>query len=147
MQFWTQNVRNWTETLTSDMSGPAKASPGGEVLVSKAGFYFLSQKLHLSCSYYLNHSFKSKFLNPKVNLWLSNKISCFLKQIYDVLSKSMCFFCTTKTSTYWSCSFLFSLNYAFPVLEANSLLSITSWIMIYVRKSLLLNTRKKHLYC
>ena len=39
-------------TLTSDMSGPAKASPGGQVLVSKAGFpFFFCQQLHLSNSY------------------------------------------------------------------------------------------------
>ena len=33
---------------TVEMSGPAKASPGGQVLVSKAGFYLFSQKLHIS---------------------------------------------------------------------------------------------------
>ena len=39
-QFWSRNVRNWTTSLTSDMSGPAKASTGGQILVSKAGFSF-----------------------------------------------------------------------------------------------------------
>ena len=47
-KFGTRNVRKLTKTLTSDMSGPAKASPGGQVLDSKAGIYFSSQKLHLS---------------------------------------------------------------------------------------------------
>ena len=40
--FWTRSVRNWTKSRKSDMSGPAKASPGGQVLVSKAGFPFFS---------------------------------------------------------------------------------------------------------
>ena len=40
IQLCFRNVRNWTETLTSDMSGPAKASPGGQILVSKASFLF-----------------------------------------------------------------------------------------------------------
>ena len=38
--FLDPNVRNWTKTLTSVMSGPTFASPGGQVLVSKAGFCF-----------------------------------------------------------------------------------------------------------
>ena len=35
---WTGNVRNLVKSWTSVMSGLAKASPGGQVLVSKAGF-------------------------------------------------------------------------------------------------------------
>ena len=38
--FWTRNVPNWTKSRDLDMSGPAKTSPGGQVLVSKAGFCF-----------------------------------------------------------------------------------------------------------
>ena len=38
--FWTRSVQKYTKTLTLVMSGPAKASPGGQVLVSKAGFPF-----------------------------------------------------------------------------------------------------------
>ena len=34
-QFWTRGVQNFTKTLTSVMSGPAKASPGGRVLVNR----------------------------------------------------------------------------------------------------------------
>ena len=46
-QFWIQNMRNWTKTLTLDMSGPAKASPGGQVLVSKAdSSFFLLRKIN-----------------------------------------------------------------------------------------------------
>ena len=48
-QLWTRNVRSWTKSLNLDMSGPAKASPGGQVHVSKMGFSFVFlQKLHLS---------------------------------------------------------------------------------------------------
>ena len=32
--FWTQHVRNYAKTLTSDMSGPAKVCPGGQVLTA-----------------------------------------------------------------------------------------------------------------
>ena len=39
-QFGIRNVGNWTKSRNLDMSGPAKASPGGQVLVSKAGFLF-----------------------------------------------------------------------------------------------------------
>ena len=38
--FGTRNVPNWTKSRDLDMSGPAKTSPGGQVLVSKAGFCF-----------------------------------------------------------------------------------------------------------
>ena len=74
-QFWTRSVRNWTKTLTSVMSGPAKASPGGQVLVSKAGFPFF-------CSPEIT-PFQLLFTN---SLFL-NKIKSFIKQIYDLLNQ------------------------------------------------------------
>ena len=42
--FWTRNVRNWTKTLTSVMSGPAKTCPGGQVLTAnqRKCFYFFT---------------------------------------------------------------------------------------------------------
>jgi len=44
-QFWTRNVANWTESRHLDMSRPAKASPGGQLLVSKAGSPFFSSEI------------------------------------------------------------------------------------------------------
>ena len=38
--FWTRNVPNWTKSRELDMSGPAKTSPGGQVLVAKPCLYF-----------------------------------------------------------------------------------------------------------
>ena len=37
-QFWIRSVRRWTNSRNLDMSGPAKASPGGQVVVSEADF-------------------------------------------------------------------------------------------------------------
>ena len=39
--FWTRNVRNFTKTLTSVMSGPAKTCPGGQVLTANQRTCFL----------------------------------------------------------------------------------------------------------
>ena len=39
-QAWTRNVRTWNKSRDLDMSGPAKTSPGGQVLVSRAGLIF-----------------------------------------------------------------------------------------------------------
>ena len=46
-KFWIRNVRN-LKSRDLVMSGLAKASPGGQVLVSNAGVSFIFQKLHLS---------------------------------------------------------------------------------------------------
>ena len=47
-QLGTRNVRNWTNTMTLDMSGPAKTCPGGQVLTANQRNTFIFQKLHLS---------------------------------------------------------------------------------------------------
>ena len=63
-QFGTRNVRNLTKSRHLDMSGPAKASPGGQVLASKACFPFFlflevthSQLLLANFSIFINHIF------------------------------------------------------------------------------------------
>ena len=59
------------------MSGPAKARPGGQVLVSKEGFP----------SFYFE-IIPFQFLSA--NLSCFNEIKSFLKQILDLLNKIIC---------------------------------------------------------
>ena len=44
-----RNMRNFMTYLNLDMSGPAKASPEGEVRVSKVGFYYFLRHYILPC--------------------------------------------------------------------------------------------------
>ena len=76
-QFWTRSVRNWTKSLTSVLSGPAKASPGGpggQVLVSKASFPF----------FFLSAITSFQFLSAILTFY---EIISLIKQIYDFLTK------------------------------------------------------------
>ena len=76
------------------MSGPAKTSPGGQVLVSKAGFcFYFFQKLHLSI-------FINKFISfIKPSVLLNKFINLFIKS--SVLLNKF-----TKTSPYRKTTFL-----------------------------------------
>ena len=97
VQSRTQNMQNSTKSRKSDMSGPAKTCPGGQVLTAnqRKCFYFF-QILHLSIclltnlSVFMNHVFyyanslflikSSVLLNKFISFY---KIKCFNKQIYD----------------------------------------------------------------
>ena len=114
-QFWTRSVRNWTKTLTSIMSEPAKACQEQKSLSAKRVFPFLFfrnytfpilistfifvHRIILFIKY--NYHFLWNHVFYYANLWflikscvsLSKfimlcKIICFIKQIYDLLTKS-----------------------------------------------------------
>ena len=44
-KFWTRNVRNWTQSLTLNMSGLAKTCPGGQVFTANQRKYFFSPEI------------------------------------------------------------------------------------------------------
>ena len=110
-QFWIRNMRNWTKTLTSVMSGPATASPGGQVLVSKAGFLSFSssqithfQSLLANSSFFIRSGvLLSKFIIFVKSIVLLNKFIIFVKSCV-LLSK-----CTEDKSL--------SQNHVYIVLE------------------------------
>ena len=77
--FWTRNVPNWTKTLTSVMSRPAKTCPGGQVLVSKADFCFY---------YFRNYTFPF-FI---INLMILVEITWFLSFSGKNDAESLCHF-------------------------------------------------------
>ena len=88
--FWTRNVLDWTKSRDLDMSGPAKTSPGGQVLVSKAGFCFYFFR-NYTCSFFISKFimffWKSYVLLSK--FLMLYKIICFTKQIYHFLQNRL----------------------------------------------------------
>ena len=75
-------MQKLTKSRDLDMSGPAKASPGGQVLVSKADFYLFFLKI-TPCFYHF--SMKSHVLLNKLRLF--KKSICCIQQIYDFVRK------------------------------------------------------------
>ena len=68
-------MQNWTKSRKSDMSGPAKTCPGGQVLTA-------NQRK----SYYFFRNYTFPFVIHKFNLFY--QIMCFTKQIYHFFVKS-----------------------------------------------------------
>ena len=89
----------WHVQTCQGQSRPAKASPGGQVLVSEAGFYFCSEIIPFHMLLLTNLSWFDKiksFINQIHESWCFKKIKCFTKRIQDFLRESCVLLCNTK---------------------------------------------------
>ena len=74
-KFSTQSIQNYIKSRKSDMSGPAKTCPGGQVLTANQRKYFYFSEI-------------TPFHFLLANLHFPYKIICFNVQIYDLLTES-----------------------------------------------------------
>ena len=78
-KFWTQNMQKSTNSQKSDMFGPAKTCPGGQVLTANQRKYFSRNYTFPLVEQQIYHFIKSYVLLNKFIIVC--KIMCFTKQI------------------------------------------------------------------